>query len=213
MCNESFGTFGCARQSTIRGSRSFAMKKILFAVSAVALALSAGSAMAADLPSRKDAAGLCSPAAPADVDRFLCRCERWRRLAETTAPTWHYEFDFRDSRSCGWRHQLPGPGLTGGIAALTGSAVAAATRAASSAAARSATTTNSAITSLWALRLTSRALRALSGPGSRTAFVDCAQRPRLFQATLRGGDRHRPIKLGLSWHVRGRVGYLVTPTC
>ena len=56
------------------------MKKILFAVSAVALALSAGSAMAADLPSRKEAPVYVPPAAPADVDRFLRRSEHRRRL-------------------------------------------------------------------------------------------------------------------------------------
>ncbi len=62
------------------------MKKILFAVSAVALALSAGSAMAADLPYRKEAAGLRSPAAPADVDRLLRRSER-RLWLGNDAPT------------------------------------------------------------------------------------------------------------------------------
>ena len=40
------------------------MKKILFAVSAVALALSAGSAMAADLPSRKEAPVYVPPPPP-----------------------------------------------------------------------------------------------------------------------------------------------------
>ena len=64
ICDQSFGTFGCARRSTMRGSRSFAMKKILFAVSAVALALSAGSAMAADLPSRKEAPVYVPPPPP-----------------------------------------------------------------------------------------------------------------------------------------------------
>jgi outer membrane immunogenic protein len=64
LCNESFGTFRSARQSTTRGSRSFAMKKILLAVSAVALALSAGSAMAADLPYRKEAPVYVPPPPP-----------------------------------------------------------------------------------------------------------------------------------------------------
>jgi outer membrane immunogenic protein len=46
------------------GSRSFAMKKILFTVSAVALALATGSAIAADLPSRKEAPVYVPPPPP-----------------------------------------------------------------------------------------------------------------------------------------------------
>ena len=57
------------------------MKKILFAVSAVALALSAGSAMAADLPSRKEAPVYVPPPPPPPMwTGFLRRSEHRRRL-------------------------------------------------------------------------------------------------------------------------------------
>jgi outer membrane immunogenic protein len=51
-------------RATMRGSRSFAMKRILFTVSAIALALSAGTAFAADLPARKEAPVYVPPPPP-----------------------------------------------------------------------------------------------------------------------------------------------------
>ena len=56
------------------------MKKILFAVSAVALALSAGSAMAADLPSRKEAPIYIPPPPPPMWTGFYGGSEHRRRL-------------------------------------------------------------------------------------------------------------------------------------
>ena len=63
------------------------MKKI--ALSVAALALTAGSALAADLPSRKGPADAAAAAPAADVDRLLRRSERrlYDGRAATPSPT------------------------------------------------------------------------------------------------------------------------------
>ena len=182
------------------------MKKSLISATAIALALSAGAAFAADLPSRKDAAGLRPAAAPAAaVDRLLCRSERWRSLRRRlqrhclrvrlgSRRRWP-----RSAACIRFPRSLGGDGVVNLPAPTAGS----------SAAARSATTFNGATASWSVSRRISKASPLRTATPAAAATLRPASVPAAIQIVT---PLRRQKSLDYLGTVRGRIGYSVTPT-
>jgi hypothetical protein len=112
----------------MRGSWSFAMKRILFTVSAIALALSVGTAVAADLPMRKEAPVYVPPPPPPMWTGFYVGLNIGGGWDANGGQSGYSAYYVRDTRLAGR------PRLASRVSAPTCSSLATAIRSAASAA-------------------------------------------------------------------------------
>jgi outer membrane immunogenic protein len=183
------------------------MKKTLFAATAIALALSAGAALAADLPSRKEAPVYIPPPPPPLWVGFYAGLNAGGTFGgdNTTNVLTSPLFAIPSTVNT-----FPGPASLAASAALTGSAPGG---------------NNGGFIGggqvgynyqfynnfLVGLEADIQGIAGTQGSGSHTAFVD-ALSGQGFPGNFAGGTVTVQKSLGYLGTVRGRLGYLVTPT-